>query len=48
MDNFRKQHVIVVVFVRTKKIEEFMDQLLPYCEMASTLWHTIFSIVGLA
>jgi hypothetical protein len=49
MDNLRKRHVMVVDwYCMFKKSRESVDYLLLHCEMASTLWNAIFSLVGLA
>jgi hypothetical protein len=49
MDDLRKLHVIVVNWCcMYKKSGDSVDRLLLHCEIASSLWNSIFSRVGLA
>jgi hypothetical protein len=49
MDNLRKRCVIVVDWCcMCKRSGEIVDYLLLHCEIASALWSTIFSHLGLA
>jgi hypothetical protein len=48
MDNLRKRHVLVVDWCcMCKNSVESVDHLLLHCEIASSLWNTIFRCVGL-
>jgi hypothetical protein len=49
MDNLKKRHVIVVeLCCMCKKSEKLVDYLLLHYVIASVLWSTMFSCVGLA
>jgi hypothetical protein len=48
MHNLRKQHIIVVEWCcMCKKNVESIDNFLFQCEIASAIWNTIFSSVGM-
>ena len=47
-DNLRKRNIVIVKWCcMCKKNEETVNYLLLHCEIASALWHTIFSWFGL-
>jgi hypothetical protein len=49
MDNLRKGCIKLVDWCyMCRKSEEFIDHLLLHCEVASTLWDSIFNLLGLA
>jgi hypothetical protein len=47
-DNLRKRSIVVVEWCcNCKKNGEFVDHLLIHCEMATRLWHYIFTLFGI-
>jgi len=49
LDNFRKQHVIVINgCYMCKKTGESVDHLLLHCDVASALWSSLFSRFGMS
>jgi hypothetical protein len=49
MNNLRKRHIIMVDWCcLCKKSGESVNNFLLHCEVVSTLWNTIFNLVGLA